>query len=138
MDNQDQENADKSVLTILRKITRGAQLMPFAYLLLLAVYLLSEPALSEWALHLADRIFIIPIYVLVCLLAVGRLLKLCRWYITACMLPILSKIVGYVDSYIVTLRYEEMVIVNTLLGVIYIAFIVSAYHHFIGCYGRKE
>ena len=111
--------------------------MPFVYLLLLALYLLAESVLTDWMICLADKVFIMPIYLLVCLLAIGRLLKLCRWYITACLLPMLSKAVNYIDSYIITLRYEEVIIANTLLGLVYLAFIISAYHHFIGCDGRK-
>ena len=138
MDSQGQENVVKSLVDKLRRVTRVTQIAPFVFLLFLAIYLLTEPILADWALRIADNILNIPVYVIACLLGLGRLLKLCRWYITACLLPLLTKVTSYVDSFVVTLWQEEVILLNALLGVIYIVFLGFAYHHFFGGHGRKE
>ena len=138
MDNQEPGSVVKSLVEILRRVTRVTQIAPFLFLLFLALYLLTEYFLPDWALRIADSVLNVPVYVVACMLGFGRLLKLCRWYITACLLPLLTKVSSYVDSYIITLWQEEVLIVNTILGVVYLVFLVCAYRHFFRGHGCKK
>lgn len=138
MDRQEQGGVVERLVVILRKVTRVTQMAPFVFLLFFAVYLLTEPLLPDWALRIADNIFNLPVYLIACLLGLGRLLKLCKWYITACLLPLLPKFISYIDSFVVTLWYEEVIIVNTFIGLGYIVFLIFAYRHFFGCDGCKK
>ena len=138
MDNQEPGSVVKGLVDILRRVTRVTQIAPFVFLLFLAFYLLTEYILPGWALRIADNVLNVPVYIIACMLGFGRLLKLCRWYITACLLPLLTKVASYVDSYIITLWQEEVIIVNTILGIGYLVFLVCAYRHFFGGHGCKK
>ena len=137
MENRDQRaGAVSSLVKILRKITRIVQIAPFAYLLLLGVCLLFESILPDWAMRLSVNLLNTPVYTIVGLLCVGRWLKLCSWFRTACILPMTTKVEGYVDSFVYTFTQNEVVIVNAVLGITFIVFIYLSFHHFF--HGRAE
>ena len=134
MDNQDPRNAVKVAFGILRRMTRIVQLLPFAYLLLYAYYMLACPYLSEDTLCLLDAIITVsPITTILFLLASG-LLKLCAWHKIACLLPTSSQVEGHIDSFVMTFTQEEVIFINAAIGIIAVAFFIAAIHHF---YGRK-
>ncbi len=130
MDNPDPRNAVSRLVKLLRKITRIVQLAPFVYLLFLAFWLLCEPYLPEWVLRCADNTLNMPLYTTACMLGAGRMLKLCRWFRTACLLPLATKIEVWLDAFVVTLTQSEVVTINTCLGLIFLAYIIIANHHF--------
>jgi len=130
METQDPSGAVSRIVSILRKITRMVQLLPFVYLLLLAVYLLTESILPEWALRIADNMLNAPLYAIAGMLGTGRLLKLCKWFKTACLLPVTTKIESYIDSFIITFTQNEVILINAALGIIMLAFVIIAYRHF--------
>ena len=137
MENQDQRaGAVSSLVKILRKITRIVQIAPFAYLLLLGVCLLCESLLPDWLLRLSANLLNTPVYTIVGMLCVGRWLKLCSWFRTACLLPFTTKVEGYVDAFVYTLTQNEVVIVNTILGITFLVFIYVSFRHFF--HGRAE
>lgn len=137
MENRDpRAGAVSSLVKILRKITRIVQLAPFAYLLLLGVCLLCESILPDWAWGLSTNLLNAPVYTIVGMLCVGRWLKLCSWFRTACLLPFTTKVEGYVDSFVYTFTQNEVVIVNTILGITFLVFIYVSFRHFF--HGRAE
>jgi len=130
MDNRDQRSGVKYLVTVLRRITRIVQVAPFVYLLLLAVYLLGESIMPDWALRICDNLLNVPVYTAAGFIFVGRMLKLCSWFRTACVLPFTTKVEGYVDSFVYTLTQNEVVIVNTILGIAFLLFIYLSFRHF--------
>lgn len=135
MDNPDPRSAGSKLVALLRRITRMVQLAPFVYLLFLAVCLLCESYLPEWVLRCADNTLNMPVYATACMLGAGRMLKLCRWFRTACLLPLATKVEVWFDALVMTLTHNEVVIINTSLGIIFLAYIIIAKHHFF--YGLK-
>ena len=118
------------LVAVLRRVTRTVQLLPFAYLVLYALVLLTEPVLPEGLFCIVDDLSCTsPLSIGVMLLA-SRMLKLCIWHKTACVLPFASRITEYIDNYVVTFTQNEVVIINTILGILSLAFIVAAYRHF--------
>ena len=137
MENRDQRaGAVSSLVRILRKITRIVQLAPFAYLFLLGIVLLLESTLPDWALRLMSNLLDAPVYTTIGMLLFGRILKLCSWFRTACLLPFTTKVGGYVDSFVYTFTQNEVVLVNTLLGITFLLFIYLSFRHFF--HGRAE
>ena len=137
MENRDQRaGAVSSLVKILRKITRIVQVAPFAYLLLLGVCLLFESILPDWAMRLSVNLLNTPVYTIVGLLCLGRWLKLCSWFRTACLLPFTTKVEGYVDSFVYTFTQNEVVFVNAVIGVAFLVFIYVSFRHFF--HGRTE
>ena len=111
-------------------MTRIVQIAPFAYLLLLSVYLICESVLPDWMLRLSVNLLSTPAYASVGMLLVGRWLKLCSWFRTACVLPFTTKAENYIDSFVYTFTQNEIVIVNTMLGILFLSFIYLSFRHF--------
>lgn len=120
---------------MLRRITRIVQIAPFAYLFLLGIYLIGESVLPYWLLRLFDNILNAPVYVTIGMLGAGRMLKLCSWFRTACLLPVTARVECYVDSFVYALTQNEQLIFNTAIGIIFIAFVFIAIRHFL--HGRQ-
>ena len=135
MENPDPRSAVSRLVEILRKTTRLVQIAPFVYLAIYAIYLLTECFLpAELALALDDTILITPSVTLATLI-LGRLLRLCYWHKAACLIPYASKVEGYIDSFVITFTQEEIILINTAIGILSLAFIILAVRHFT--YGRK-
>lgn len=135
MDSPDPRSGVKYLVAVLRRITRIVQIAPFVYLLLLAVYLLGESFLPGWILGLIDNVLDTPVYTTAGLLFFGRLLKLCSWFRTACLLPFTTKIECYIDSFVFSFTQNEIVFINVATAIIILAFIYLAFRHFF--HGRK-
>jgi len=136
MDSPDPRSGISYLIGVLRKVTRIVQLLPFAYLLLLAIYLLLEFCLPDWLLRVADNVLNAPVVAIAGMIGTGKLLKLCRWFKTACLLPFATKIESWVDSFVITFTQNEIILINTLLGILFLIYIYAANRHFF--HGRKE
>ena len=137
MENRDQRaGAVSSLVKILRKITRIVQIAPFAYLLLLGICLLFESVLPDWLFRLSSNLLNAPVFLTIGMLFVGRWLKLCAWFRTACLLPFTTKIESYIDSFVFAFTQNEVVIINTTTGILFLAFIFITFRHFF--HGRAE
>lgn len=136
MDSPDQKGAVSSLVAVLRKVTRIVQLLPFAYLLLLSAYLLTEWALPDWALGIADNVLNAPVVAIIGLLGVGKLLKLCAWFRTACLMPMLPKIESWVDSFVITFTQNEVILINATIGLMFLTYIYLSCRHFF--HGKRN
>ena len=136
MESQDQRSAVKRLVDVLRRITRFVQLLPFAYLLLYAVLLLIEPLVSDVFMAAVSGLAYVPPSVIVATLLLSKTLRLCVWHKAACVFPLSSSVTDFVDNYVIQLTQSEVILVNTILGILALAFLVAAYKHFI--YGRKD
>lgn len=124
------QGAVSNLVKILRRITRTVQIAPFVYLLLILVCLLTESVLPDWALRVFDNLLNVPVYAPIGFLFLGRMLKLCSWFRTACLLPFTTRIEGYVDSFVYTFTQNEVVIVNAVTAVVFLAFVFFTFRHF--------
>ena len=130
MDSPDQRAAISRLIQVLRRITRVVQVIPFVYLALLSLYLLTESILPDWLLPVADNALNMPMLGTIGLLGAGYILKLCSWFKTACLLPMVTKVENIIDSFIITLTQAEPVMVNIILGILFISYISISYRHF--------
>lgn len=135
MDNPDQRSAVRFVLDVLRKITRAAKVLPFVYLAVFSLVLITDVFLPDSVYWLIHSLLYIPPSVIILSLSLSKLLKLCAWHKTACSIPLLSQAEGYIDSYVFQFTQGEIIFINTAIGLASLAFIVLAYRHFF--YGRE-
>ena len=120
----------------MRRITRIVQIAPFAYLLLLSLCLLLESVMPDWMIRVSDNLLSVPAYAPIGMLVVGRWLKLCSWFRTACVIPFTTKLEGYVDSFVYTFTQNEVVALNAITGILILTFIYVSFRHFF--HGRAE
>ena len=137
MDSQDQRAAVRKLTKILRKVTRIIQWIPFVYLGVYAIASFSEARLTDELLCLRDSIGAVTPAVNVGFLVFSRLLQLCRWHRIACILPLSTPAVDYVDNYVIQFTQNEVVALNISLGIISLLFLILANRHFFGN-GRKR
>lgn len=139
MDSRDRsQDAAGRLVRILRRLTRIVQVVPFAYLLIVSVILLCESAMPEWAVRIADNLVGIPVGLIAGMLGIGRVLKLCRWFRTACIIPVSMKVESYVDAFVFPFSQTEVVAANTALAILFLIYIYLAFHHFFhGAQGKS-
>lgn len=130
MEAQDPRSGVKYLVGVIRKITRIAQLVPFAYLALYAILLMSESFVPYNVLNWFDTLLYVPPVAVVITLFLSRILKLCAWHKAACLIPSSSQVANFVDSNIVTFTQEEVLVINISIGIITIVFLVMSFRHF--------
>lgn len=121
----------------MRRVTRLVQLAPFVYLAFYSVYLILGCFVPDDIVCLADGVMFSSPLATTAMLVLSRVLKLCRWHKTACLIPSASQIESIIDTYCFTFTQTEVVLINVLLGVISLVFLVVANKHFFHD-GRKE
>lgn len=134
MDSPDLRSAVSRVVMVMKKVTRVVQLAPFAYLLLYTIYLFTEVFFPCDTLFLIDELTAVGQMVCIGILIVGRLLRLCAWFRSACLIPLSSKIENFIDCYVFQFTQDEVLFINILIGILTILFIAAAFRHFY--YGR--
>lgn len=132
MDSLDRRAAVRKLTTILRKITRYIQWIPFVYLAVYSLMAVSETQMTEELLCFRDSVMAVSPAVNVGFLFFNRLLELCRWHRIACLLPLSSTMEGYIDCYIFQFTQEEIIAMNLASGIIAAVFLFLAYRHFFG------
>ena len=121
----------------MRRVTRLVQLAPFVYLAFYSVYLILGCFVPDDIVCLADGVMFSSPLATTAMLVLSRVLKLCRWHKTACLIPSASQIESIIDTYCFTFTQTEVVLINVLLGVISLVFLVVSNKHFFHD-GRKE
>ena len=134
MDNLDQRAAVSKIVGVLRRATRFVKVLPFAYLLVFALYTLACPFVPDKLLCAVDGLFVVSPAISGVFFVLSKIFRLCRWHMAACLIPTASNIEGLIDSFVVTLTGSEVVAINLILGISTVVFIVSANKHL---YGRK-
>lgn len=132
MDSHDQRAAVRKLVTILRKVTRYIQWIPFVYLAAYSLMAFSESQMTEELLCFRDSVMAVSPAVNVGFLFFNRLLELCRWQRIACLLPLGSTMEGYIDCYLFQFSQEEIVAMNYISGIVAALFLFLAYRHFFG------
>ena len=130
MENPDPRNAVSSFVKAHKRMIRLVQVAPFAYLLLLALYLFTESIMPDWMLRVADNALNVPMLGVVGLLGAGHILKLCTWFKTACLLPMAAKVESIIDSFVLTLTQCEITMFNVILGALFVTYLCLSYKHF--------
>ena len=130
MDNQDRRADLKRLVDTLRRVTTAVQVLPFVYSALSIVTLPVYNFIPEEAQSQLDTLFYISPVCIVAFLILSKLLRLCKWHKTACILPAIPQIVGFIDCYIITLTVSEAYIINAVIIVMTVLLLIAAYKVF--------
>lgn len=130
MDNQDRRADLKRLVDTLRRVTTAVQILPFVYsaisIVALSVYTFI-PAETQSQL---DTLFYISPICIIAFLILSKLLHLCKWHKTACILPAIPQVVGFIDCYIINLTIPEVYIFNAVIITMTALLLVAAYKVF--------
>lgn len=130
MENPDPRSAVKRIVDVMRRITRLVQLIPFVYLALYALMLLAEHFTPEAILDIEDALLLTSPGITAVFLLLSRVLKLCVWHKTACLLPMSTQIANGIDCFVLQFTQVEVVLINTIIGLGTLVFLILAYRHF--------
>lgn len=96
---EDRESAAgvKRLVLILRRVTFAVQVLPFVYSSLYIVSLVLYGNVPEEAQMAADSLLYVSPVCIAAFLVLSRILKLCRWHRTACVIPAVPLVVNFID-----------------------------------------
>lgn len=135
MDSPDSGNAVSRLVSILKRVTRFVQVVPFVYLALYGLVLLTDSA--GWCIPagVIDSVMYVSPVVAAGVFPLSMVLRLCNWHKAACLMPYASRLENIVDQYIYQFSGQEAAIINAALAAAVIIFLIICNRHF---YGRKR
>lgn len=115
----------------MRSITITVQVIPFAYTLLYILTLILYLFASDSVLTILDTLLYVSPVVIVFNLIESRVLKLCRWHRTACVLPAFPQINLFVDKYIYEFSVRAEIAHISVIILMSVLLLVAAYNVFL-------
>lgn len=129
---QDRPHLDlEGLVKTLRYVTAAVQILPFVYTVLYLVALGIALFASEDVVRISDSLFYVSPVTILAFLILSRLLHLCVWHKTACILPLLPQVVSFIDYNIVELSIRAATLNIIVFGLIGVALLFAAYKTFI-------
>lgn len=129
---QDRPHLDlEGLVKTLRYVTAAVQILPFVYTVLYLVALGIALFASEDVVRISDSLFYVSPVTILAFLILSRLLHLCIWHKTACVLPLLPQVVSFIDYNIVELSIRAATLNIIVFGLIGVALLLAAYKTFI-------
>lgn len=124
-------DAIKYVISKLRAITLTVQIIPFAYTFLYILTLILYLFASDSVLAVLDTLLYVSPIVVVCSLIQSRVLKLCRWHKTACVLPVSPQINILIDRYIYEFPVRAELVHISVILLMSVLLLIAAYNIFL-------
>lgn len=137
MDSHELEGVRK-YFSILRGITLSVQIMPFIYSAIYIVIFILYTTASEQTIAILDTLFYISPLFAICHLVYSRILHLCAWHRTACIVPLIPQAVNFVDYYLVSLSEVEATVFNLTASAMTILLLLAAYNVFFKRYEKPK
>lgn len=120
----------QAIVNKLRVVTRVVQIAPFIYSFLYIAVMVAYMFVSNKTVRFLDTVFYTSPCVVLFLLFLSRILHLCAWHRTACILPIIPQIGVFIDLYVWhfsrAIAFYDIALTTTL----FIIFLISAYKVF--------
>lgn len=130
MDSQDRRADLKRLVDTLRRVTTAVQILPFIYSAISIVLLAVYNIVPESVQMLLDTLFYVSPVTVVAFLLLSKLLHMCVWHKSACILPLVPQAVSLTDYYIINLTVPEVWVANTLIVAMSAILLVAAYKVF--------
>lgn len=105
--------------------------MPFLYTIPYIAGLIASYFLSYDAARIFDTLFYVSPVTVCAFLVLSKLLRLCRWHKTACILPLLPQVVSFIDYYVIELTEIAAQVNIILFGSMAVLLLVAAYNVFM-------
>ena len=132
MESQDQSiGIIKHLVDKLRYVTLAVQIMPFVYTGIYIIAMILYLFISENARYILDTLLYVSPITVLGFLFLSRILELCKWHKTACLLPILPQILVFIDQYVIELTQIESYISIATPMVMCVLLLYAAYNVFM-------
>jgi len=115
----------------LRTVTTAVQVLPFIYSAIYLVCMVLYLFCSDGVARLCDMLFYVSPVTVCAFLVLSRVLKMCVWHRTACVIPIAPQVVSLADHYVLELP-APVALITIIVTVILVALLlVAAYKVFV-------
>lgn len=131
MEGQGYRDDVKRLIEILRSVTTAVQVFPFIYSLLYIVALITYNYVSEEAQTMMDSLLYVSPICMAAFLVLSKILRMCRWHRTACVIPAIPMVASFVDSYIFSFSETFVYTFNYVVAGLCALLLISAYNVFI-------
>ena len=126
---ESQEGKVFKLIGILREITFAIQIAPFIYTVLHMVSIGIALSDNPVARRFADAILYVSPVLVITHLLYSRILHLCIWHRTACLLPLIPMAVSLAD-YFINLGLYSAIIIDIMFILMFGLLLVAAYNVF--------
>ena len=126
METRDKGVDIKNLVLILRRTTTAVQVMPFIYTALYIIAMLFYVHAGETTQTVIDMLFYVSPVPVAAFLLLSRLLRLCIWHKTACILPLVPQAVSIATR----LPEGAAVAFDVIIVAISVALLFAAYKVF--------
>ena len=116
---------------MLRRITLTVQIAPFVCGAIYIAIFVAYTFASEETMTALDTLFYIsPLFCAVHLIY-SRILHLCAWHRTACLVPVFPQVVNFVDYYLVSFSEIQALVFNWTAVAMTATLLIAAYNVFL-------
>ena len=115
----------------LRYVTAAVQIMPFLYSVVYAACMVIYLFCSDDVSYICDSIFYASPACIASFLILSKLLKMCVWHRTACIMPIIPQSLIAIDRYVLQIPVNTTEVILAMSGAMFLAILVCAYKVFI-------
>jgi len=130
MDNRGQNIDLKRLVNTLRRVTTAVQILPFIYSSLYIAVLLLYNHASDNTLLVLDSLFYVSPVVIISFLLLSRVLRLCCWHKTACVVPAIPQAVNMIDYFVISFEDVYASAFNYMILAMVLLLLVAAYKVF--------
>ena len=129
---KDHQNLDiAGLVKKLRYVTAAVQVMPFIYGAMYIFCMVLYLFCSDDVACICDELFYVSPITIGSFLVLSKLLRMCIWHRTACILPLIPQAISLFDKYIIEFPWSAWTITIMTFIVMFTALIFSAYKTFI-------
>ena len=130
MEKRDERLDIKGLVKTLRRVTTAVQILPFVYAVPYIFVLSAYNFTTEVVQSALDATFYISPVVVISTLFLSRVLKLCKWHKTACIIPLVPQAASAFDYYILSFSDEMTYAFTFIIVVMVILLLIAAYKVF--------
>lgn len=112
-------------------MTTAVQVFPFIYSLLYIVALITYNYVSEEAQTMMDSLLYVSPICMAAFLVMSKILRMCRWHRTACVIPAVPLVVNFIDYYVVSFSETFVNVFNYMVAAMCALLLVAAYNVFL-------
>lgn len=114
----------------LRSITLAVQIAPFVYTFLYIIAISLYFFVSDGTAVLLDTFLYVSPLITILFLVESRILKLCKWHRTACVIPIMAHFPVIIDTYLYELSTDWVYVTLSTILLMSALLLVAAYNVF--------
>lgn len=130
MEGQEYRADVRRLVSILRNVTTAVQVFPFVYSTLYIISLIVYNYVPEEAQLAFDSILYVSPICIAAFLVLSKLLQLCKWHKTACVVPSIPLVVSLADYYVVSFSETFAYVFNYVIAGMCVLLLLAAYNVF--------